>query len=206
MKQCNDIENYFYDYNHNQLTDQERNDIEEHLKHCEACQKEYEDYQKITKILYQWKPPELPKDFRRHVNELIAERVSIWEILWNWISQPIRIPAGAIVTAIAIFAIAVYLNVTPPIPIENTKGSQKPLTVAHSYPVTIETIKAQEAFAQLENLLKENNGEILKKQTTRNGIRVVVKWNQDEALLFEKLKPLGEVKKPIEIEILFKEK
>jgi len=87
---CNEIKDLFSLYIDDELSDEERHLVEQHLLNCEGCQKEFEEYKKIIQALNEIPEEEPPLGYCKRLHEklLIAEteaskQISIDEVPKN---------------------------------------------------------------------------------------------------------------------------
>ncbi|SHJ81679.1 DUF4349 domain-containing protein [Paramaledivibacter caminithermalis] len=115
-------------YIDNELNEQEKNEIEKHLKACEECNREYEDLLTIKRLLSEAPILQLPKDFKEELHQKLVKcntednldnndiidlkdekkkskykKKSNWKILYG-------IAAGILVTVISVSSLINLMN------------------------------------------------------------------------------------------------
>ena len=196
---CNDIENLLYDYVTERLDGAELKAVEAHLKTCEICKVTLSMVQKTIPLLDHWTPPTLPSDFSDQVLERIyTDEKTLWQKIIDKIFFPIhiKVPLEALaVSALAFLVIVVYRGGPAPevekISREITIETQ---IVKARRPITIETKHIDSTSAKLLELIKANNGHIVRRKPVDGGIEVTISIEQDrEKTLLQGLTQLGKV-------------
>jgi hypothetical protein len=111
---CNDID--LVSYLKDELTDEHKKQVEEHLKTCPACQRDFDETKQILSALKEWTAPEVGNGFVIRVKEALFERYprfgkkpGLWERIFG--PQPVKFPAWTLSAAIHVVIIAVLVIV-----------------------------------------------------------------------------------------------
>jgi hypothetical protein len=105
---CKDIENILPLYPDDLLTASEKQDVEEHLKFCQKCHKEFVSLQKTGKMVEELKAVEPPPWFEQQIMAKIRQEADKKDLMKKWfyplrIKKPVQIFATIIITVLAVY-------------------------------------------------------------------------------------------------------
>lgn len=196
---CNDVENLLYDFATARLDDEARESVEVHLKTCEICKGKLNTVQETLPILDYWTPPSLPIDFSVRVIEEIDTRAKpFWQKIIDKMFFPMhyKIPLeGLAVTALIFLAVIIYKGGPTPDIQTTPKGvTIETQIVRVKNPIIIETENTNSALTELLEVIKANEGSLVRREPVEEGVEVTFRIARDkEETLLEGVGQLGRV-------------
>jgi len=196
---CTDVENLLYDYVTERLHNEEREAVKAHLKTCEICRAKLSTVQKTIPLLDHWPPPTLLPDFADQVLQRIyTHEKSLWQRITEKLFFPIhtKLPLELLAVSALVFLVVVVYRGGPAPEIEKTPRGITIETqiVKAKRPITIETKHIDSTLTKLLELIKANNGYLVRRKPVEEGIEVALSIEQDkEKALLQGLIQLGKV-------------
>jgi hypothetical protein len=202
---CEDITLKIYCYLANDVNDDERCLIEQHLGQCEVCRKKVEEYENVLELLDQLQPPPPSKGFEERVlqrlHSLPMPKKPLGQRLQDFFMERLSIPpfpwrAVAVTAAILIMApIVTYYMIKGPDSIDRDKAMPAIQIGSAPIPIAIVTKDPDRAFAQLKSIAQAHGGQVTQSTPTEKQIRVVVKVPPNEERVFVKaLSSIGKIR------------
>jgi len=197
---CNDIDNLIYDYITGRLNDEERGNVDVHLKTCEICKGNLAIMRETLSLIDYWGPPKVSEDFAdRVLRNICPQKEPLWQRIKEKIFFPIHIklPVQAFAAAALIFlAVFVYRSAFIP---EIDRIPRKLTIETHimpaKTPVVIETTDIDSDFSRLKELVETHKGRLVRKKPVDGWMEVTfhVPVENEEKVFFE-LSQLGKVR------------
>lgn len=197
---CDDVENVLYDYVTQRLDEAELKAVEDHLKTCEICKVTLKMMEETIPLLDHWNPPRLSEGFTdRVLANIHAKEKSLWQKITDKLFFPIHIklPLEALaVSALAFLVIVVYRGGPVPKVEKTPKGiTIETQIVKAKRPITIETKNIDSTLTKLLELIKANNGYVVRRKPVEVGMEVTFRLESNkEESLFKGLTQLGKVR------------
>lgn len=177
--ECNETRENLFDYYMKRLDKATLREVEKHMEGCKDCLSELKELQKTLSLLDQWKPPELPKDFKDRVMSRIESqpRLSFQPII-DKLFRPlyIKLPLEGLAVAIVIFLVLTVRGVFTPEIEKIPKGLtlSTPLPEVKN-PIVIETEDVDTAFARLVEIIETHNGKLIGQRKVDQGVEIAFK-------------------------------
>lgn len=202
---CEDITLTIYRYLTNDVNEDERRLIEQHLDQCEACRKKAKEYENVFELLDQWQPTPPSKGFEERVlqrlHSLPMPKKPLGQRLQDFFIERLSIPsfpwrAVAVTAAILIVApIVTYYMTKGPDSIDRYKTMPAIRIGSAPIPIAIVTKDPDRAFAQLKRIAQTHGGQVSQSTSTEKQIRAVVKVPLNEERVFVKaLSSIGKIR------------
>ena len=188
--ECGQVKEYLYEYETKRLNDTTFNEVDEHLKACKRCQLEREELQKNLAMLDYSTTPTLSRDFKDRVMDQINHEEGKGKY-WKWVLQ------GTVAASIILVVVTISQFIIPPQVEKTPKGIEIVIEPAEAEnPIIVETRDLSKSFEKLADLIKQFNGQIVRKRAIDLRIEVILKIeDNEEALFFQKLRELGKVQR-----------
>jgi len=202
---CEDITLTIYRYLTNDVNEDERRLIEQHLDQCEACRKKVEECENVFKLLDQWQPPPPSEGFEERVlqrlHSLPMQKKPLGQRLQDFIKERLFIPsfpwrAVAVTAAILITApIITYYMTKGSDSIDRDKSMPAIQIGSAPIPIAIVTTDPDRAFAQLKHIVQTHGGQVSPSSPSEKQIKFVVKVPLNEERVFVKaLSAIGKIR------------
>lgn len=197
---CEEIKEFLYDYATMGLEQGDRKEVEDHLKECEKCQSALNEMKETLGVLNEWKPPEVPKDFKDKVMAQVKRESGFaTKPFIDRFFKPFyfKLPLEGLAVAAMIFlALTIYRGFLPE-PDRGERGFQiTTKTIEAKSPIIVETENLEKSFSELKDMIQNYHGSLVRRRPIDGRIEVTfkVEKEQEESILKE-LDQLGKVQK-----------
>lgn len=197
---CEEIKEFLYDYATMGLEQGDRKEVEDHLKECEKCQSALNEMKETLGVLNEWKPPEVPKDFKGKVMAQVKREAGLaTKPFIDRFFKPFyfKLPLEGLAVAAMIFlALTIYRGFVPELE-RGERGFQITTKIIEAKsPIIIETENLEKSFSQLKDMIQTYQGSLVRRRPVEGGMEVTFKVGKEwEESILKELGQLGKVQK-----------
>jgi Putative zinc-finger len=177
---CKEVKETLYDFLTGRLEDDELQKVNDHVAHCEHCQKDLDQLKGTLALLDTWKAPELSPGFRAGVLESIEGRESrkpaaVIKRMIEWVLQPPHLKRplqGLAVAAAILLAFTVYRGLSPG-PDRTMRDLPSPVKVIGAEnPIVVEVKNVDEALDGLKKIIEVHHGSLVRRRSVEETLEV----------------------------------
>jgi len=202
---CQPHEDRLYDYIAQRLSDDERKDLEAHVKSCDACRENLDLIKQTVPLLDSWESPKVSAHLTDRIAKKARElRTPWWQKLIDMLTLPPRFMLPVQGLAAAMLILTVYIGVTvlgkDDGKLDQVERSGVITGIQFSeakHPIHIKVENIEVAMTRLGDIVQEKKGKLVRKRNIVRMIILKVEKEQEERF-FKAIGALGKMKKPDE--------